>query len=244
MPGLISHIVIALSILNGPLADKNKQEFLVGTCFPDIRYLAEIDRKKTHNFSATLKSIQTEPSSFKAGMDFHNVVDMVWFDYIEKHSVLKMLPQNSHAHKYLKLFADTLLYRQIKNWQPIAQLFDTVWDQEKILNIPDHTIKGWHEFIQFFCETPQPEIKEILFLYLMIKIKSKFFTVPFLIRRFIQDILNKISVLLFAKTERFMENLQQNEQLKQILLYFYDNFEAILTQYEQEHTPITVLALP
>ena len=75
MAGPIGHIVLALSLLNGPLADKDRAAFMLGTTFPDIRYLGVIERGKTHNNHATWQNVQTESSSFKAGMDFHALVD-------------------------------------------------------------------------------------------------------------------------------------------------------------------------
>ena len=49
MAAPIAHIFCALFLLNNNIIDvDNIQEFIIGTSFPDIRYLGVIERDTTH----------------------------------------------------------------------------------------------------------------------------------------------------------------------------------------------------
>ncbi len=39
MPAPLMHVALALIALKGPFSNANKKDFIVGTSFPDIRYL-------------------------------------------------------------------------------------------------------------------------------------------------------------------------------------------------------------
>src|SRR5690606_28508994 len=52
-----------------------KQAFILGTLFPDIRYLADISREKTHFDVKTLKQVKKGQNAFEQGMRFHSYVD-------------------------------------------------------------------------------------------------------------------------------------------------------------------------
>jgi hypothetical protein len=107
-----THIILALLMLP-LLKEKNIPEFIVGTSFPDIRYLGVIERSKTHNNQTTWQSIQKNPSSFKAGMDFHALVDRLREAYMMKHHAYDRIPQSKYKSQILKMFEDMLLYGTI-----------------------------------------------------------------------------------------------------------------------------------
>lgn len=76
MPGVITHLVCAERYLRqNPRRDFKK--FILGTAFPDIRYLAGFDRRLTHKkFSPQLNLSRLD--SFKAGWKLHIFVDSRW----------------------------------------------------------------------------------------------------------------------------------------------------------------------
>ena len=87
MPAPVTHILLALSILP-LLPGKDAQEFLLGTSFPDIRYLGVIDRKKTHDPKPSWQKVMQEKSSFKAGMEFHALADKIHDKYMSSHEYM------------------------------------------------------------------------------------------------------------------------------------------------------------
>jgi hypothetical protein len=74
MPWPVTHILTAEIYYNGFFSHLDHKAFIIGTCFPDIRYPARLDRKSTHIKHLPLSDIQSQPA-FRAGLLFHSYVD-------------------------------------------------------------------------------------------------------------------------------------------------------------------------
>ena len=81
MAASVSHIVYALEYLKEH-SEYDKYKFLRGTVFPDIRYVADIERSLTHPEGVTLDKVDAEADSWRAGFLFHNWVDVQWQNYL------------------------------------------------------------------------------------------------------------------------------------------------------------------
>ena len=81
MAAPITHIALTEKIFNNIFHNYDKKEFIIGTSFPDIRYLGTIDREKTHLSVNNLENIN-DKSSFISGMKFHALVDKVREDFL------------------------------------------------------------------------------------------------------------------------------------------------------------------
>jgi hypothetical protein len=157
MAAPIGHIYLALQLLNGPLKGVNHQDFLIGTSFPDIRYLAHIPREKTHYQHVDLQRILTEREPFKQGMLFHSFVDQERERFMKENQINNLLPSLPHKSGILKGLEDQLLHPKLPD-KSFLRLFDTVIDQE--LKIVTHKIiiQEWHTNLQnyfFYGPTPQ-----------------------------------------------------------------------------------------
>jgi hypothetical protein len=158
MPAPVTHIILALSILP-LLPGKNFKEFILGVSFPDIRYLGVIERSKTHDAAPSWQKVIDEKSSFKAGIEFHALVDKMHEKYMATHKVYAMLPMVClGVSKYLKFFEDMLLYNQCTIWPQIASFFDTISDDAHFFITEDSTIELWQNSIMYYIsEKPTPE---------------------------------------------------------------------------------------
>lgn len=225
MSAPVAHIILALLMLPKHFPDKNPKEFIIGTSFPDIRYFGKISREETHTKEVTLEMVQKEPSSFKAGMLFHALVDEVRCAYMEKQNIYNIIPKDRYSDTSLKYFEDILLYEKIKNWDKIISYFDTILYEETAFGIPEKQIKNWHLFIKSYLSmriTPQSSLT----LYMVIKYTS----VPKVILKYFALILIKTK-LLPQKANRIMlavEQFAKNKALKNIILNFYNNFEKFV----------------
>ena len=242
MPGPVAHLVLALQILNGPCINKNKEKFLIGTSFPDIRYITTIAREKTHSPNVTLSQIVQESSDFQSGMDFHSLVDKTHTYYLHKNNILNMLPEHPKASLCLKFFEGMLLKTRMPNWKSIKKIFDQTLPEEKNLGIPKRTIKEWHVFIQLFCQDNPPKVKKLAVTYLLTKFQNKFFKLPSFIRKILATALHNLPLPFLSKTEHFFKTISKNKPLKQKIFYFYDNFPQILKIYEQQQLKTGALA--
>jgi hypothetical protein len=98
MAAPIAHIFLAVQILVGPFkVMSHEKEFIIGTSFPDIRYLKVIERAETHFENVTLNDIKKETNSFKAGMLFHSFVDQKREEYMVVHRVCQLPCPKGHS---------------------------------------------------------------------------------------------------------------------------------------------------
>lgn len=152
MPAPVTHILLSLLILP-LLPDKNPKEFIVGTSFPDIRYLGIVERNVTHIKRPRWAHIVHEKSSFKAGMEFHALVDVIHDNYMRKHHVYNLLPFCcTGSAQYLKFFEDIFLYNKHTKWSEVSQYFDEIYQEELDL-VPDtEIVQAWHDILKNYIK--------------------------------------------------------------------------------------------
>lgn len=156
MAGPVTHIVLALQILHLLPTTVDRQAFIIGTSFPDIRYMAKLERDKTHIEPVSWNDVVNEPSSFRAGMLFHNLVDEVRLQYFEPNFYDKT-NLSQYTPIYIKLFPlmlktaeDAFLYTKTNRWKEIASYFDTIYQEELDFGVPEHVLRTWHEMIKTY----------------------------------------------------------------------------------------------
>lgn len=219
MPAPVMHIVLSLLILP-LLPDKDSKEFILGASFPDIRYLGIIDRRLTHKAHPSWDHIIKEKSSFKAGMEFHALVDVMHDKYMACHQVKNLLPVNcQESPNYLKFFEDMLVYTKVSEWKKIAGYFDLVINQEKLLVNDSYAIELWHSYIKhYILQQPAPKTVQQL---LDIEIPTWYgwlLRLPVMINaHYVASILSDNILKLF-----------HNKILCNCILDFYDQFPTML----------------
>lgn len=148
MAAPIAHVFLAIQVLAGPLKDTfNEKEFILGTSFPDIRYLKIVERAETHIENVTFDDIKNETNSFKAGLLFHSFVDAEREKYIVEHNMYDALPTFRFTTQSLK-FAEDHLLRELFNVQEYSDYFYDILTEQLSFNISEETIRKWHFFLQ------------------------------------------------------------------------------------------------
>ncbi|MEJ2347699.1 MAG: hypothetical protein P8Y17_00665 [Patescibacteria group bacterium] len=148
MASQVSHIVYGKKIFD---ECKNKNlswpKFLVGTIFPDIRYLAKIDRDSTHGFNTSKEKIPN--NSFEAGMYIHWYVDEKREKILKKKGIYNLELARSRLYSTaLKLVEDQVLYDKYHHWEETVKALDTYYEEE-YKYVPDKKIvKEWHNLNQ------------------------------------------------------------------------------------------------
>ena len=156
MASIITHIVFAIKIFFLLPNTIDIKEFIVGTSFPDIRYLAHLDRKLTHIEPVSWHDIINEKSSFKAGMLFHNFLDIIRMLYFEPCFYDRYFQSHTAIYRNLfpmvmKIAEDVVLYDKINNWSEIMTYFETTYPSEKLLCCEETIINKWHNLIINYC---------------------------------------------------------------------------------------------
>lgn len=145
MAGAISHVVYAEKALATFLSTSNKDLFLIGTLFPDIRTPAKLERKKTHPLNLYLDDVRAEQDPFTAGLLFHSVIDEARENFVIKQKVYDLIPEIYSSHIALKVCEDRYLYSKISSWEALAQLNDTIYEPELRFGVLRPIIVQWHE---------------------------------------------------------------------------------------------------
>lgn len=154
MAAAATHIVLANKIYKSYFTDKDFSEFIVGTSFPDIRYLGVVDRSVTHFYNLKIDDLKNE-DSFTAGLKLHSLVDEVREKYVKQNGLYQLFPQSQFITQSVKFFEDRVLYKHLDNWQEIVKSFDHVYKSELAFGVGEGDIKKWHDLlITFLSKTP------------------------------------------------------------------------------------------
>ncbi|MBU2592486.1 MAG: hypothetical protein ABH867_00265 [Patescibacteria group bacterium] len=199
----ITHAVFAEKAFEALFGGKNKQEFFIGSLFPDIRYLGVIKRSETHFWNVTIDGILKEKSSFWSGVKFHSFVDRFRQDFIFNDPRVRDLgaglgkKEHLRLHVALKLLEDELFYPRIDNWQEKVDFLAEILPEETSFGISPAMVKKWHLILQEnFSAPPSDRSRRSFFRSLGFKKKRR-------------DLLNKTVLRLRQKKEliRMIERL-------------------------------------
>ena len=163
MAAPITHIVLAEKVFSNHFQNLSKDKFLIGTSFPDIRYLRVIKREQTHPKDIILSDIKSA-DSFNGGLLFHVLVDRVRENYMQKNDIYSLMPASKLITQTLKLLEDELFYDRLNNWSLIGSYFDNVLSEELEYPIKDTDVLKWHKLLQIYLsEKPTPETRKDFF---------------------------------------------------------------------------------
>ncbi|MCX6811158.1 MAG: hypothetical protein NT039_00475 [Candidatus Berkelbacteria bacterium] len=210
MAATITHFVLADKVFDEFFGHLQKDEFFIGNIFSDIRYIGVIKREKTHSDNAGLKNIIKE-DSFNAGMKFHQLTDRVEARFAKDNGVYSLFPHLEHATQSLKLFSDDILYPKVKNWQEYASFFTKILPGEQKFGIADKDILKWHQMVKkYISQKPNQKTRTEL-------IKETI--MPFEGAPIVNYNIDKI---------------RKDGKMEKIIFDFYNNFEILLQQYEND----------
>ncbi len=155
MANQITHIILAERMSDQLFNKFDRKSFLIGTVFPDIRYLKVINRDKTHFKGLTFEDILNESNSFTAGLKYHSLVDEVREKYMVDNNVYSLIPESKFAVEALKTYEDEVLYSKIADWNQVkTYLGDVLQDETQLVSQVDK-IKMWQSLMQeYFKDIP------------------------------------------------------------------------------------------
>jgi hypothetical protein len=157
--GPVTHVVLAdryMKTLPQQPNDDSKRLFMLGTIFPDIRYLGTMKRTETHFKGITLQKVQKQISPFQQGMLFHSFVDEYRDRYARKVDIHKKLTDIAPKKRstFLKLVEDQILRNQY-NWADMRGYLTTIPDDEKQYGVDMQSLAQWHAGLTLYF-TAQP----------------------------------------------------------------------------------------
>ena len=202
MPAPISHIVLAEKIFEKYFAGMNREKFLLGTSFPDIRRMGNIERGKTHLDKICFEDLRDE-NPFMAGYKFHSLVDKTMDNYREVTELYPLFSSLGYQDASMKVFADIVLYDRVKGWEEIIKIFEKIADEELQFGVEKEVVRRWHEkLMKYFAQKPE-NVERI----------SKLISEPIEVSEEIYRTINEVS---------------DREKAVKLIEGYYDNFEEII----------------
>lgn len=172
MPTPTTHIVLANKVYNKYFSNLNFDDFIVGNCFPDIRYFLKIDKTKTHFAKIEDIKISKSDNSFTIGTKFHNLVDLRRKEYyMNKEEVIYLV--NKYLKNFniedidlsIKLLEEGVLYKKMDDWEYFFNIFKSYEPINLNCNgyiINKDNIVEWNNFLINDIKKDKNDIKKIL----------------------------------------------------------------------------------
>ena len=147
MPTPIAHIVLGKKIHQHFFPHLDFPSFIVGTSFPDIHGISQLNREQTHSKKIRLKDVSTK-DPFLAGFQTHSLIDLI-VNQFGQDKMSSISPKTNRKNSVvLSLYRDKILYSEIKNWPQIGSFFDHVYPQETAMGVSVKNIQIWHNWLQ------------------------------------------------------------------------------------------------
>jgi hypothetical protein len=126
MASQVAHIVYAKKYLEKhPLPNGDKDLFILGCVFPDIRRVAEgLSRKDTHMAFEPIDLNFEGLTPFQAGWKFHLYCDMRREEIMKGYGFYKLTSDNGKFWQSSKMLEDELLYDVYNNWEKLVHYFN------------------------------------------------------------------------------------------------------------------------
>jgi hypothetical protein len=167
MASQIAHIVYAKKFFEKyDLFSKEKDEFILGATFPDIRRIdRSIKRKDTHLGFYPLDLNFKNLTSFESGWKFHLYCDMRREEILNTYDFYSLKFTNELWNHPAKMLEDILIYDQYSDWKRLANYFDNVPFISNDINVSQKTFELWYSILaDYIEEKPDNDIEKNFFL--------------------------------------------------------------------------------
>ncbi len=155
--GPVMHVALGqrwLAIYAPQYTEEEKKLFLLGTVFPDIRYLGVIKRSQSHFDGVTLEKVAQTTSPFQRGVLFHSFVDEYRDKYVRQKGIEKKIKEvpRSLQGTFLKLIEDQIIHEK-NDWAQFRLYLATIPEDEKAYGIDAQSLTQWHTGLTFYFST-------------------------------------------------------------------------------------------
>jgi len=156
MSSQISHIIYAQQYFKKYPSLIDKDEFMMGCVFPDIRRIDDtIKRRETHLCFKNLDLNFDGLSGFEAGWKFHLYCDMRREEILNRYDFYSIRYSTDFWHHASKLLEDQIIYDKYNNWEKVALYFNNAPDIRTGLAVPYETLALWYAIVaKYISEKP------------------------------------------------------------------------------------------
>lgn len=217
--GPITHAVLADKWIaaHENYDEEQRRDFIIGTLFPDIRYLGVISRNKTHEKGVTVSRLLEKQSAFTKGKRLHAFVDIAREKLVVRWKVyqkIKHIPGQSHKALFLKLLEDEILFSKPgyqAERQKIQNYLSYIHPEERAFDIEESALKKWHSRQSMaFSSSPSDYLATL---------------------SFVRKSLAGVSPKVLGQWSKALEKLAQDEEMQK---YVDDLVKEIDKQYKRK----------
>jgi len=152
----------------------NRDEFLLGVVFPDIRRIEpSIKRKDTHLQFQPLDLDFSGLTSFEAGWKFHLYCDMRRDEILNKNGFYRLENTTELFGHPAKLLEDELLYDKYNNWEKVENYFRNPPLVSLEIGVDRPTFALWYAIIAKYVEKKPDEKSMRAFLSKQLSLSQK-----------------------------------------------------------------------
>jgi len=153
MASQVAHIVYAKKYFDKYHSTINKDEFILGCVFPDIRRIDEtISRKDTHLHYDNLDLNFDGLTAFQAGWKFHLYCDMKREEFLKNSGFYELLDTEEFWRQPAKMLEDEIVYDNYNNWEKLVHYFNNVPPIQNGINVSQETFSLWYAIIAKYIE--------------------------------------------------------------------------------------------
>ena len=199
--------------------EKLDTQFLLGSLYPDIRYVANIPRRNTHDTNVTKKDITGAQTRFLSGCKLHSFTDEARNKFVTESKIYAWLEKKcknnpilhtifkSHKYHLLCILEDEII-REAFSADGLTKYFGKIHSEEITDNITEKNVETWHHFLNAYFTGQIPAGEEI-----PAKLMPLFF-----VRSFVVELKHEATAVLYThKMITYFKKLftQENGQTKQ-----------------------------
>jgi hypothetical protein len=167
MASQIAHILYAKKYFEKHnLLPEEKDEFILGATFPDIRRIdGNIKRKDTHLRFYPLDPDFKKLTPFEAGWKFHLYCDMRREEILNSYNFYSLKFADEFWNHPAKMLEDELVYDQYNNWEKLTNYFNDVPFVSNGIDVSKETFELWYSILaNYIDEKPSSDSMKIFLL--------------------------------------------------------------------------------
>lgn len=204
MAAPLTHLILADKIYQKHFVGRNRELYLLGTSFPDIRYLGTIDRSKTHFLVSSIEDCIDE-DDFICGMKIHSLVDIYRNQFMEANGIQGELLPTPNMVRGLKIFEDMVGFELYLNENHLFSFFNTVLPKTAQKILPDDAILlRWYGLLSMYCNQKPSVRSQMNFLQAIVVDPKKQSEILDAIEKYKQN--SKLKALIEEFFKEFLKN--------------------------------------
>lgn len=158
MASQIAHMVYANEYLQKYPRPKEKEAFIAGAFFPDIRRVSNLTRAQTHQHFTDLDLKFEFMDSFEAGWKFHVWCDLRRNELLRDAGFLQMKEVEGAHYQAYYFLEDELLWSKYQNWETVQNILRDFPFKPLFPQLPKHDWEFWYQLVaEYIGQPPSPE---------------------------------------------------------------------------------------